>query len=263
MKILADMAQRIVTLTTDFGTHDSYVAEVKAVLLAKHPDLTLVDITHEVPPYDVEAGAFQLLRSHLWFPPSTYHLAVVDPGVGTDRKPIYVQTRDFHFVGPDNGLLLWAVRACERRDGVAARWFEIPRAPGMKATFHGRDLFAPFVAMHLERPDSSFPELTEVEGREFPRHVIYEGAWIGQVVHIDRYGNLITSISLSDFENASAEVASLNGRIASVRSYLDIEQGTVGLIRGSHGYWEIAARMGSAAKLLGVKKGERVTVYPG
>src|SRR5581483_9825332 len=99
----------IFTLLTDFGIADSYVAEMKAAILTREPRAILVDISHEVPAYGIEAGAFQLLRAHAHFPRGTRHIAVVDPGVGSSRLPIYVRTRDYHFIGPDNGLLLWAV----------------------------------------------------------------------------------------------------------------------------------------------------------
>ena len=109
----------VVSLLTDFGEYDSYVAEVKAVLLNLAPSLTLVDITHQVSPFEIEEGAFQLLRSHHWFPLGTFHLAIVDPGVGTSRLPIYVKTRHFHFIGPtDNGPLLWAVQALRETGGA-------------------------------------------------------------------------------------------------------------------------------------------------
>src|SRR5689334_17338345 len=100
----------LVTLMTDFGLKDSYVAEVKGVILSQVPSATIVDITHEVPPYQITAGAFQLLRSYRWFPASAYHLCVVDPGVGTDRRCLFVRTAYGSFIGPDNGVLMWAVR---------------------------------------------------------------------------------------------------------------------------------------------------------
>jgi len=264
------MQRPIVTLLTDFGTSDSYVAEVKAVLLTWQPSVVIVDITHQVSPYDVEEAAFHLLRSYAWFPKHTYHLAVVDPGVGTARKNLYIRTRDYHFIGPDNGVLLWAVRACERNENRKAHVAEIPVPRGTKPTFHGRDVFAPFLGRGIANFGvANTPELyhgltpvAHLEGKEFPRHLEHSDELIGQIVSSDHFGNLITSIPVGEAVSASAEIGTLRDRINFAPNYLSIPRGKVGLIRGSHGYWEIACATGSAASLLRTKKGDRVILYP-
>ena len=159
---------QLVTLLTDFGTEDSYVAEMKAILFSQLPTLNVVDITHHIPPFDIERGAFQLLRSYGWFPAPTYHLAVVDPGVGSQRKCLYISTAHGHFIGPDNGVLLWAVRDAERRKKKPALIYEIPVPPETLPTFNGRDVLAPFLANLLRGKKMRLRRLEQMAGREFP-----------------------------------------------------------------------------------------------
>src|SRR5262245_18985246 len=123
----------LITLLTDFGLADAYVGEMKAVLLSSKKPPNIVDITHQITPFDIRNGAFQLLRSYDFFPEDTFHLAVVDPGVGSDRNCIYVKTERYHFIGPDNGLLIWAIRECERRDKKKAEAYIIPVEKGAGA----------------------------------------------------------------------------------------------------------------------------------
>jgi S-adenosylmethionine hydrolase len=257
------MSSPLITLLTDFGTSDSYVAEVKAVLLSWHPGARIVDITHQVSPFDIEEAAFQLLRSHSWFPKNTYHLTIVDPGVGTSRESVYVRTRDYHFIGPDNGVLLWAVKATEKREGRAATIYRIPVPAGTRPTFHGRDVFAPFAARHLSNPDVPLERIAELTGREFPKHFEAAGNLIGQIISCDHFGNLITCIPYGDESSATAEVGAYAERLVSAPNYLAIPRGKAALVKGSHGFWEIACATGSAAALLLVKKGDRVILTRG
>lgn len=244
-----------VSFTSDFGGRDSYVAEVKAVLLRAKPS-AIVDVTHQVTPYNIKEGAFQLFRAYRHFPKQTIHLAVVDPGVGSQRRAIYVRTRDYHFVGPDNGLLAWAVKDAEKREKKSARVFEIKAAPDIMSTFHGRDLFAPFVVGLLSKTKSKLTSLDGLIGTSFPQGENGEG----EVVVIDHFGNCVTGIPVGEGE---VWLAHLNGQtISYAASYSEISSGGLALIKGSHGFWEIAARESSAALRLSVVVGQRVSVRP-
>lgn len=248
------------TLLTDFGTQDSYVAEMKAAILARQPRAVIVDITHQVPAFAIEAGAFQLWRSHAHFPKGTWHIAIVDPGVGGERRPIYARTRDYHFVGPDNGLLRWAIRACEAREKKAAAVYEIPSPKGLRPTFHGRDLFAPFAAQQSAKPSTRLKKLSELAGRDFPIAQAHGVGWRGEIIAVDHYGNLVTSIP-AGAEEIEVSVAGTKQRIAIASHYGAIPSGHAALIRGSHGLWEIATREASAATLLKAAVGTPVTFF--
>ncbi|MBI1860503.1 MAG: SAM-dependent chlorinase/fluorinase [Deltaproteobacteria bacterium] len=246
----------VVTLLTDFGTQDSYVAEVKAVLLGV-PKVQLVDLTHEIPPYDIEAGAFQLWRAYRHFPPGTWHLCVVDPGVGSERRPLYVKTKNHHFVGPDNGLLSWAVRDVETQEKTAGKYFQIPSPKKMLTTFHGRDLFAPFIRDRLKGKSPKITSVLTISGGSFPLEEKRGDRRVGHVLYTDHYGNLVTTLSASE----GAAFAEINHRqVFTAPSYSAIPEGSVALVAGSHGLWELAAREDSAAKNLRAKKGDVVTL---
>ena len=208
-------ARPIVTLTTDFGMADGYVAAMKGVMLAIAPSLTLVDVSHEVPPQDVAHGAFVLAESARHFPPGAVHLAVVDPGVGGRRKPLAVATPDALFVAPDNGLLtrVLARYGLPHDDGAGflapyraalpsgCTAFELAepryRLPRVSRTFHGRDVFAP-AAAHLARgvsPSEFGPPVSELVCLNLPPPIEREGAIEGRIVHVDRFGNLISDVA--------------------------------------------------------------------
>lgn len=250
----------VVTLTTDFGLQDSYVAEIKAVLLSQVPSVNLVDITHEIPPYNVEAGAFQLLRSYRWFPPSAFHLAVVDPGVGTNRRCLFVRTAHGTFIGPDNGVLLWAIRDAEKASGKKAQGFEIPVREAVRPTFYGRDVFAPFLALHLRGKKSRLLKLNHFVGDEFPEARMFSDRWEGKILYVDHFGNLVTSIPSDKTGPCDAKVK--KHRLSMQPNYLSIGDRQAALIAGSHGFWEIAAKKSSAQKLLKVEVGEKVSLFP-
>lgn len=247
---------KLVTFLSDFGLVDPYVAEVKAVLLPH----AVIDLTHDVPPFGITWGAFQLLRSHSYFPKGTIHLAVVDPGVGSSRKGVWVKTQDYHFVGPDNGLLRWAVEACEKRDGKKAQAFEIPVPKGTGPTFHARDVFAPFVVELLKGKSPKLKPVKTLQGRTFPFAQMKGDKTIGEILGWDRFGNLVTSVPLAGKAKVSARLAGSREAIPEVDNYLEIEPGKVALIRGSHGFWEIAARAGSAQEILRSQPGDPVTL---
>ncbi|MBI4161488.1 MAG: SAM-dependent chlorinase/fluorinase [Acidobacteria bacterium] len=186
----------IVTLATDFGERDPYVGAMRGAILAVNPAAVLIDLSHDIPPHDILAGAFLLATSFDTFPPGTIHLAVVDPGVGTARRPLLVRTRDYLFLAPDNGLLSLAL---ERQPAAAA--FHVTAReffrPEVSATFHGRDLFAP-CAGWLSRgipPDRFGPEAGDLVRLGVDAPARAGSVLRGAVIHVDRFGNLITNLS--------------------------------------------------------------------
>ena len=244
----------IVTLLTDFGTVDSYVAEMKAALLAGADGAALVDVTHAVPPGDVRAAAYLLGRTWHRFPAGTVHLAVVDPGVGTTRAALAIATRGQLFVGPDNGIFTPILH-----DEVQVVTLQVPTAAA--PTFHGRDLFAPAAAAlargvpldSLGEPYHGIPERL-VYGQ--PR---YEGkSIVGEIVYVDRFGTLVTNLTAEIVPDyAILEVEGLEiGRLR--RTYGDVPTGGLLAYLGSGGAIEIAVRDGSAARRLGMGVGGRV-----
>lgn len=251
----------VITLLTDYGLTDTYVGQVKGAILSVAPDAAIVDLTHAVPPQNVFTGAFLLWTAVEAFVPGTIHLAVVDPGVGTARRPIALRARRGDLlVGPDNGLL---VPACERLGGID-RAVELTEArfhgARRSTTFHGRDVFGP-VAGHLangislEQLGSSIEDLDRSIG--LPR----AKAGRGEVIHIDGFGNLVTSFWAEDLPpRFSVEIA---GRIISGAPHPHFQAvGPRGLaaIIGSSGLLEICQRDGNAASMLGVGLGEPVVV---
>src|SRR6266478_233225 len=185
----------LITLTTDFGTRDWFAGTMKGVILGIHPRAKVVDLTHEIAPGDIWSGAFALNAACHFFPKGTIHVAVVDPGVGSSRRAITVQTTDYIFVGPDNGVLSWAlakqeIKAVHELENVD--YF----LPDVSATFHGRDVFAP-VAAHLSRgvPVRKLgPRLKDFVRLPWPEVARRPGAITGEVIFIDRFGNAITNI---------------------------------------------------------------------
>ncbi len=268
----------IIALLTDFGLADPYVGAMKGVVLSLNPDAVLVDISHQVRPQAVEQGAFLLEQAYPYFPPWTVFVAVVDPGVGTARRALALRTPRAFLVGPDNGLLSAALPEAVREqagEGPAAvtlpegyiavaieneRYFRHP----VSSTFHGRDIFAPSAAyLSLGTPlESLGPVVTEVVAlppfRARPRP---DGALAGKVVHVDRFGNLVTNIRSRDLPGGHIEVEVCGRRVPGlVRTYAEAE-GLCALI-GSAGYLEIALPMGSAAEALGADIGAQLVARP-
>jgi S-adenosyl-L-methionine hydrolase (adenosine-forming) len=249
-----------ITLLTDFGTTDSYVAEVKGVLLSAAPDVSLVDVSHSVPPGDIRAAAYLLGRIWHRFPRGTVHLAVVDPGVGTDRPALALAAHGHYFVGPDNGLFTLVLRDAE------VQIVSLPTPAAASATFHARDLFAPAAAAlatgvplaNLGEPLATTP--VRVAYAE-PR---YEGKTVvGQVIYVDRFGTLVTNLTPDLVPSyAAVEVEGLElGPLR--RTFGDVPTGGLVAYVGSGGQVEIAVRDGSAARRLGMGVGGRVRVRLG
>jgi S-adenosylmethionine hydrolase len=257
----------IITLLTDFGTADGYVAAMKGVILSRAPGATLVDVTHDVPPQDVQAGAFALRAFYPLFPAGTVHLAVVDPGVGSARRPIAVGAGGQWFVGPDNGLFTAVYDgepAWRALHLTSERFFR----DAVSDTFHGRDIFAPVAAALASGtgPDDLGEPITDPVTLPGARVVREGGRVRGAVVHVDRFGNLITSLSRRDLPEAPRPGFRLTVAGREVRGfhrfYAEAAGGEPFATWGSAGLLEIAVDHGSAAALLGVGRGAEVVVEP-
>jgi hypothetical protein len=251
----------VVTLTTDFGHRDPWVGIMKGVILGVCRDVKLVDLTHEVAPHDTMEAALALEAAVRFFPPGTVHLAVVDPGVGGSRRGLVVESGNQRFVGPDNGVFTPAL-------GPAGwRAFELTapeyRRPEVSRTFHGRDLFAPaagFLALGVA-PERFGPPVTDPLRLPWPAALAVGDGWRGEVVHVDRFGNLITSLR-ADEVPAGAVVEIAGRALPLVATYAEAEMGAAAALIGSAGRLEVAVRQGSAATALGVGRGEPVLVRP-
>ena len=259
-------ASPVITLLTDFGLKDYFVGAVKGVILGANPEARIVDITHEIPEHAIEAAAFTVLAVAGSFPEGTIHLAVVDPGVGSSRKPLLILSGGQFFVGPDNGLFSYVMG----KDAVVyeltnADYFRQP----LSQTFHGRDVFAPVAAALSSgiKPDTlgkrieEWVTLPSLKPKQFPDGLE------ARVIQIDRFGNCITNLTPADInaeEIGSVTQLKVAGkRIDSFRRfYGDNARGgkKAFAIWGSAGFLEISAENCSAAELLGVKRGERVRV---
>jgi S-adenosylmethionine hydrolase len=272
------MAGPLITLTTDFGRVDGFVGAMTGAIATIAPDSTVIDITHDIPPQDIATGAYLFNTTQRYFPAGTIHVIVVDPGVGTHRRPIALQTESATFICPDNGVLSYmfadAGLRVERdpfvmgQVGVPTGWnaFHL-KDPSywlhpLSTTFHGRDLFAP-VAGHfaagvpLAAMGTSVVELTAF-ALPLPREV--PGMAIGQVMHIDRFGNLITNLRQAHLPAGQLTVEVAGHTIHGITAAYQDSVYLLALI-GSSGTIEIAYPNANAAKTLGVAKGAEVRVY--
>lgn len=243
----------IVTLLTDFGTADGYVGEMKGVILSRAPEATIVDITHDIRPQDVESGRLALARVWRRFPAGTVHVCVVDPGVGSSRDAIAVASDGRFLVGPDNGLLSPALLV------AGARAVRLPVPPGASPTFHGRDVFAPAGAA-LARGvalDSLGEPATEPIVRRTPEpRRLPDGSIRGEVIAVDRFGNAITNLVGHRGGQVEVHGTSLPVR----RTYAESAPGVPVAVVGSAGLIEVAVRDGSAASALGLARGSEVVL---
>ena len=264
------MAQRpIITLTTDFGLNDHFVGTMKGVILNIVPEAEIVDISHAVQPYDVLDGALTIAQSYSYFPTAAVHVVVVDPGVGTARRPIIASSEQHHFVAPDNGVLSLIYAREERmhvRHVTSQHYFQQP----VSNTFHGRDIFAPVAAYLAKRVDSEkFGEIVDDYVRfNAPRPKPVDARTMrGVVLKVDRFGNLITNITPQDvpmlFQQSPPAFKIVVGKreIGEIKStYSEGEPGEIFAILGSMGYVEISTNRGSAAQAIGVGKGTDVSI---
>ena len=259
---------RIITLTTDFGLKDPYVAEMKAVILKICQNAQIVDVTHEVEKFNVRMGAYMLACAAPYFPKGTIHVAVVDPGVGTERRPVLIETGKDFFIGPDNGVLALAAE-----DQSIKHIYEISNQKLMLSqvygTFHGRDIFAP-AAAHLangKSPTEFGPEISRIVAPKFARLVKRKDALIGEVLHVDGFGNIITnfkekeleSTGISDIVDVKMKDKRLKLRLR--RTYAEVSPREPLAIIGSHDFLEISINQGNAAEKFKTKAGEKITLY--
>jgi S-adenosyl-L-methionine hydrolase (adenosine-forming) len=248
------MKSKIIALLTDFGTRDYFVGAVKGAALAVNPNAKIVDISHEIEPQNIVAASFTLRACYKNFPHGTIFVAVVDPGVGSERRAILVETADYFFVAPDNGLLSFVFDEAEN-----SSVFELTNkkyfAENISATFHGRDVFAP-VAAHLS--NGVKPMEFGAEIADFVR--FDEDKTSAEVIHIDRFGNLITNLRREDLpEKFALEIG--GKRIERLQNfYAEAEDGEVFMIAGSAGFLEIAAFRDSARDLLNAEIGQKIAV---
>jgi S-adenosyl-L-methionine hydrolase (adenosine-forming) len=259
----------LVTLLTDFGTSDYFVGALKGALLSVNPAAHIVDITHEIPPHDIEAAAFTLLAAFETFPPATIHLVVVDPGVGSERRAIVVEGEQLTFVGPDNGVFGYIFERLKN-----FRVFHITNEKYFRSTvsttFHGRDIFAPCAGALSNgvRAEELGGEIKDFMRLSFAApERLSDGTLVGALIHVDRFGNCITNIAQRDLDEETIRkgVSLLVGdsEVRTFRRFFADEGDTRGLpfaIWGSAGLLEIAVFQDSAARILKVGRGARVEI---
>lgn len=255
----------MITLTTDFGLKDPYVAEMKGAILSINPKAQIIDVTHGVDKFNIQMGAFMLASAAPYFPHGTVHVAVVDPEVGTKRRALLIQTARSFFVGPDNGILALAAQK-QSIQHVYELTNRKLMLPDVASTFHGRDVFAP-AAAHLDsgvKPQEFGPEVIDFVAPDFATVQRSQGSVIGEVLHVDAFGNVITNI---DGKTQLAKKISLQLPRSSIvvqtaQTYGQAKKGEPILLVGSHGFLEVAVNQGSAAEKLSLKVGDRIAVKP-
>lgn len=256
---------RIITFTTDFGNQDYYVSAMKAVILSINPNVRFIDISHDLPPQDIMSGAWILKNTAFLYPPGTIHLAVIDPETGGKRRPILVKIRNQYFIGPDNGLFslvteneeIWAMELTEKR------FWHNPVA----STFHGRHIFAP-VAAHLcnGTPIEAFGrEMDEITKYHWATPIFDNEGIQGWIIHIDRYGNLVTNINEALIRehgrDAIYKIYAGNTILNGIsETFSSVPDGEAVAYIGSSGMMEIAINKGNAEKMLGIEKGAPVSL---
>jgi len=240
---------RVITLLTDFGTADYFVGAVKGAILSVNPRAVIVDITHEIAPQDIEGGAFTLLAAYKTFPAGTIHVGVVDPGVGSERRPIIVSANEQFFVGPDNGLFTY-IYDREPSHRIVYVTSERYFRPAVSTTFHGRDIFAPVAAalsndVAMEDFGVEINDAVRLPSLETPLRII----------HIDRFGNCVTNITRAE------KSLVVNGQTISEfrRFYGEGDDESLFAIWGSAGFLEISVNGGSAAEILHARRGDEVS----
>lgn len=268
----------IITLTTDFGLSDAYVAAMKGVILSINPEAVLVDICHTVKPQNILQAAFLLSTVYRFFPERTIHVVVVDPGVGTERKAVILRTSLADFVAPDNGVLSYIIQEYSTKT-IEAKINQIKLGVGLEAvaltkpqywrlpvsaTFHGRDILAPVAArLSLGLPPREFGEIiTSLTTLPLPKpYHEPEGSLVGHILHIDNFGNLITDVEVDNMPKTKQEIViKVGGQLIHglSRTYAEGE-GLLALI-GSSGYLEVSFKGGSASSLLKAQVGDEVRI---
>jgi hypothetical protein len=262
------MPRSIITLTTDFGLKDPYVAEMKAVILNISPDAVIVDVTHDIEKFNVRMGAYVLASASPYFPKGTVHVAVVDPGVGTERRPILIQTGRAFYIGPDNGVLVLAAKneGVKHIYEIKNRRFMMPK---ISNTFHGRDVFAP-AAAHLTKgtqPAEYGPEIREIVTPKFAKVIRRDDAFVGEILHVDGFGNVITNFrekelkALNVRDAVTVEIKGVNLKLKLCKAYAEVEAHKPLAIIGSHDFLEISINQGNAAKTFKIEAGDKIKLY--
>jgi hypothetical protein len=262
------MPRPVITLTTDFGLRDPYVAEMKAVILGICANATIVDITHEIEKFNIRMGAYILASASPYFPKGTIHLVVVDPGVGTKRQPILIQTKHGYFVGPDNGVLALAANSqgIEHIYKMSNRKLMLPK---ISSAFHGRDIFAPSVAYLANgtQPEEFGPEIHESVMPRFAKIIRRKDMLIGEVMHVDGFGNIVTNFGEKEVELmkikhiANVKLRNARLKLKFCKAYADVESQKPLALVGSHNFLEISINQGNAAEAFKIKRGDKVTLY--
>lgn len=252
----------LITLLTDFGTQDSYVGIMKGVIAGLCPQAQVIDLTHDIPPQDIAAARFNVVNAYLYFPAATIHVVVVDPGVGSARRAIAVQTPHGRFVAPDNGVLSGVLDRYESSQVQAATLtnVELWRTPLPSVTFHGRDIFAPvaahWAAGHLLSSLGEFLTLDELVSFNLPKLRTTPTGIEGHVQYCDRFGNVITTIPATALTGDDWCIQVGERAIAHQSAYSNVPPGDLLALVGSHGWLEVAVNQGSAQALLGVAVGD-------
>lgn len=248
--------RRIITISTDFGLADHYVGSMKGVILDINPDCNIVDITHDIPKYDVTKAALVIRNFYRYFPKDAIHLVVVDPGVGGERKPIAIESDHGVFIGPDNGVFSFVLDEGSKVFEITNKEFMLDH---ISSTFHGRDIFAPTAARLSLGADitKAGQELSSPTMLDINKPIVTENGVVGEVVYEDSFGNLITNIP-ADLVGASSQVM-IDGHIIDTvaTSYNDVNAGDILAIVGSSGFLEISVNQGNAS---GVFKDKKVKV---
>jgi len=273
----------IITLTTDFGSHDAYVAIMKGVILSINPEVTIVDITHSIEPQNILQAAFVVNIAYRYFPKLTVHMAIVDPGVGGERRGIILKTVSALFVAPDNGILSYVINEFSLNEGTLSQCSQSLEEAKFKAgleavaitdprfwrhpvspTFHGRDIFAP-VAAGLSLGISLYEFGEKITSLYvFPTPKPYfdsQGNLVGHILYIDHFGNLITDIKSTDLPGGDVIIEAAGQRIQGISRYYEQGEGLVAIV-GSSGYLEISLGSGSACDFLDMGVGDEIKVLP-
>jgi S-adenosyl-L-methionine hydrolase (adenosine-forming) len=264
-----EMSQPLIALFTDFGQRDVYVAQIKGAILSLNPQALLVDLSHDVGQFDVPQAAYLLEKAVRYFPAGTIVVAVVDPGVGSVRRPLLVSTRAGKFyVGPDNGLFTWILERERLQEAYALEQEAYFRTPWVSATFHGRDIFAP-VAAHLSlgvAPTCFGQRLTEVVTLPCAQPQVAERTVTGVVLHIDHFGNILTNVpatcldAIRRGQDITVTISDATHTMPFCHTYADREPGTlIGLINSNEEF-ELACTQGRATDLVSARVGDRVVV---
>jgi len=259
----------LITLLSDFGVKGSYVAEMKAVMLSICPEARIIDISHQIEKFNIRVGAFVLASAAPYFPVGTVHVAVVDPGVGTKRRPLIVETKRCFYVGPDNGLLMLSAQ----REGIR-HVYNISNPhymlPTISRTFHGRDIFAP-AAAHLSRgrvPSKFGPEIHDYLIPRFAKPRMGKGGLLGEVLYIDDFGNVVSNISTKDLEKVGMKEGCLlyvkfRKKVSKLKfcpAYGKVPVKAPLALIGSSDFLEISVNQGNASETFKVKIGDPICV---